>query len=264
MGAVRVLVVGATGRLGRVLRVGWAGRADLSPLWQTRGEPPGPGWVAWDPLGAAAMPACDVVVDVAGVTQGARLDDNARLAAAIATAARGRRVLHAGSIAAYGDTGAAAAEDRPLAPRSPYGAAKAAAEAAVAGRAVVMRIGNVIGADALEAAVQAGPVVMDRFPDGQGPRRSCIGPAAFARVVAALVTTTAALPAVINVALPGAVDLAAILRAADVPFAWREARPGAVALAAMDVGRLAAIVPLEPADPAAIAAEWRAFRGRLA
>jgi nucleoside-diphosphate-sugar epimerase len=205
------------------------------------------------------MPDCDVVVDVAGVTHGDRMDDNARLAGAIAAAARGRRVLHAGSIAAYGDTGAAAAEDRPLAPRAPYGAAKAAAEAAVTGRAVVMRIGNVIGADALEAAVQAGPVVMDRFPDGRGPRRSCIGPCTFARVVAALAAAPE-LPPAVNVAQPGAVDLAAILEAADVPFAWRAASPAAVPLAAMDVGRLAAIVPLAPADPATLAAEWHAFR----
>jgi nucleoside-diphosphate-sugar epimerase len=257
---VRVLVVGATGRLGRVLRAGWAGRGDAVPLWQTRGAVPGPGWVRWDPVGPDPMPDCDAVVDVAGVTRGERLGDNARLAAAIAAAARGRRVLHAGSIAAYGDTGAAAAEDRPLRPRAPYGAAKAAAEAAVAGRAVVMRIGNVIGADALEAAVQAGPVVMDRFPGGHGPRRSCIGPGAFADVVAALARAPL-LPPVVNVAQPGPLDLADILDAAGVAFAWRAAPPAAVPLAAMDVGRLAALVPLPPADPATIAAEWRAFRG---
>lgn len=255
---MRILVIGATGRLGRVLRAGWAGRADIAPFWQTRGAAAGPGWVRWDPLGADPMPDCDIVVDVAGVTRGDRLEDNARLAGAVAAAARGRRVLHAGSIAAYG-LAEDAAEDRPLAPLSPYGRAKAAAEAAVAGRAVVMRIGNVIGADALEAAVGVKPVVMDRFAEGHGPLRSAIGPAAFARVVAAL-AGAASLPPVVNLALPGAVDLADILRAAGVPFTWRAAPPGAVPRATMDLRRLAALVPLPPADPAAIAADWRAFR----
>lgn len=264
---VRLLVVGATGRIGRLLRAAWlaAPPAGLTPLWQTR-HAPEPGWVAWDPLGAAPMPDCEAVLDLAGVTHAARgaLTLNARIAAAVAAAARGRRVLFASTVAVYGETGPAADETRAPAPTTPYGAAKREAELAVAGRATILRIGNAIGADALQAAVDAqGAILFDRFPDGGGPRRSCIGPMTLARTLAALALAPA-LPPVINVASPGAVDLAAILRAAGVPFDWRPAGPESVRHAVMDCTLLTTLVPLPPADPAAIAAEWRPPADRAA
>jgi nucleoside-diphosphate-sugar epimerase len=261
---VQLLVVGATGRIGRLLRAAWAAAPPegIAPLWQTRRAAP-PGWVQWDPLGPAPMPDCDAVLDLAGVTDAAAgaLAVNARLAAAVAAAARGRRILYASSVAVYGPTGPAASEAQPSRPATAYGASKLAAEAAVAGRATVLRIGNAIGADALQAAVAAvaagQPIRFDRFADGGGPRRSCIGPATLARVLAALAVQPD-LPPVLNVASPGAVDLAAILRAAGVPFEWRPAPPGSLRHAVMDCTRLAALVPLPVADPGTIAAEWRA------
>ncbi len=267
---MRLLVVGATGRIGRCLRAAWLASppTGLTPVWQARAAA-GPGWALWDPLSADPIPPCDAVLDLSGVTRGtdAQLAINARLAHAVATAARGRRVLFASTVAVYGDTGPAAAETRRPAPRTPYGVAKLAAERALAGRAAVLRIGNAIGADALQAAVEAAtagqPIRFDRFPDGSGPRRSCIGPATLARVVAALALAPA-LPPVLNVASPGAVDLAAILAAAGVPYVWRPAPPWAVAHAVMDCRLLASLVPLDPADPAAIAAEWRAAPGLAA
>ncbi|MFN3641540.1 MAG: NAD-dependent epimerase/dehydratase family protein [Gemmobacter sp.] len=262
---MRLLVVGATGRVGRCLRAAWLAvpPAGITPVWQTRRAASAAGWVSWDPLSGAPMPACDGVLDLAGITpgSGADLGMNARLAAAVTDAAGGRRVLFASSVAVYGETGPAADERRPPRPTSPYGAAKLEAEAAVEGRAVILRIGNAIGADALQGAVAAlaagaRQIVFDRFADGGGPRRSCIGPQTLARVLAALALAPH-LPPVLNVASPGAVDLAAILRAAGVPFVWRPAHPGAVQHAVMDCTLLATLVPLPPADAACIAAEWR-------
>lgn len=283
-GAVRLLVLGATGRLGRMLRMAWAAAppAGLEPLWQTRrAPPPGGGWLCWDML-AAPPPGglrADAVLCLAGVTRGALpadLAQNAGLARAALAAARAagaRHLLLASSAAVYGPGAADAAESCPPAPVSAYGRAKLAAERAAAAAAdrpgrgpgpalTCLRIGNVAGADALLGGAAPGrAVVLDRFPGGAGPLRSYIGPGGLARVLAALAWRAgqgAALPRVLNLAAPGAVAMADLLAEAGLAWRWRPAPPGAVARAVLDVSRLAALVAPPAGGAAAIVADWRA------
>lgn len=280
-----MLVLGAGGRLGGMLRRHWgtgAGAglvgADLAPLWQMRGAVEGPEVVRFDPLGRwPALGRVDVVICLAGVIAGdaAALRVNTDLAlAAVRQGARcgAARVFLASTAAVYGRGGTGLAEDDPVVPVSRYGQAKRAMELAglaagdEAGVPVtVLRIGNVAGADALlgglgQGRVGRGPVVLDRFADGQGPRRSYIGPGGFAAAMAGLARAAGAgceVPACLNLALPGAVAMADLLQAAGVAFDWRAAPAGALPLVELDVGRLLRLVPLERARAGAIVAEWR-------
>lgn len=244
-----VWVTGAGGRIGRILRRCWAG-APLHPVWASR-DP------ALDTTAGAPLP--DVVLALAGVTAGDDMAANVRLAAEAMAFGRtsGARVLVVSSAAVYGRAEGRLAEDRPLAPVSSYGRAKAEMEEIARGRATILRIGNVAGADALLAGIVAGrPVDLDTFADGATPRRSYIGPATLARVLAGLCLAER-LPQVLNVAQPGPVEMAALARAAGAEIRPRPAPPDAIARVELDVTRLAAILPLGPADPARLVAEWR-------
>lgn len=129
----------------------------------------------------------------------------------------------------------------------------------------VLRLGNVVGADALSAAILgARPVLLDRCAGGAGPVRSVIGPVTLGQVLLALAVRAvsgAGLPAVLNVAQPGPVAMAALCAAAGRGFGWRPAGPATLPLAALETGALQALVPLPAADPAALVAEWRAAGG---
>ena len=266
----RVLVLGASGRLGRLLRAGWRGRGDVAPVWQYRGDAPAGGLV-WDPLAGTVPDAgpVDAVLGLAGVVAGdapalARNTDLARAAHDAGAALGARHVFLTSTAAVYG-TGGPHPESAPPAPRTDYARAKHAMEAAArafpaAPGCTVLRIGNVVGADMLAGAVARGTVTLDRFADGRGPRRSYIGPGAFADVLAGLVRRAAAggrLPGRLNLAAPGAVAMEALLAAAGQGWHWRPAPETALAALTLDVRRLAGLVPLAPADPAAMVAEWR-------
>jgi hypothetical protein len=134
----------------------------------------------------------------------------------------------------------------------------------------LLRIGNLAGADMLAGSAAGGAVTLDRFASGSGPVRSYVGPATLARVLAALAARAGAglpavlppvLPPVLNVAEPGGIAMADLLRAAGIGFGWRPAPAGAIERVVLDVARLAALVPLPPADPARLVAEWRQATG---
>lgn len=279
----RVLVLGAGGRLGRLLAAAWGdGRAaGLAPVWQSRRDLPGAARL--DPLaepdGLTRLAAgTDALLVLAGTLpgRGGPLALNTELAlAALAAAPPGAQVFLASSAAVYGPGGARDFHEAdPPAPAAPYGAAKAAMEAAAAQwcrqagprapRLTALRIGNVAGADALLGQGGAGPVTLDRFADGTGSVRSYIGPATLAAVLAGLARRAAAgraLPAVLNIAAPGAVAMADLARAAGRDLLWRAAPEGAIARVVLDTGRLAGLVAPEPGsgDPARMVAEWRAL-----
>lgn len=241
-----VWVTGAGGRIGRALRRAWAGEA-LHAVWQSR-DP------AIDTTAGAPRP--DVVIALAGVISGPDLGANLRLAES-ALALGAPRTLVASSAAVYGRAGGYLTEATPLTPAAPYGRAKAEMEAAVRGRATILRIGNVAGADALLGGIRAGqPVHLDQFADGRTPERSYIGPGVLARVLAALARADA-LPEVLNVAQPGVVEMAALARAAGAEVVFRPAPPEAIARVELDVTRLSALVPLPPAEAGALVADWR-------
>ncbi len=281
MPAARPLLLGATGKVGRALRrvaaAGlWPGPV---PLWQHR---PGQGiagddTLAWDILAGRdpRLPSgCRGVIVLAGVTEGdaAALALNTDLAlAAVDLAARHGLgpVLIASSAAVYGRQGGALAETARLAPANTYGAAKAAMEAALAARLAALgpsappvcclRIGNVAGADQLFAAMARGRVPLDRFADGQGPRRSYLGAADFARILAGLLAHDGALPFAVNVAARGGVAMADILDAAGADWGWTPAPATALPDLRLDTTRLAGLLgaPLPEADAADLVAQAR-------
>lgn len=281
MSTPATLVLGATGRIGAILRAAWA---PGDALWQARpgAAPRGASgaadpWVIADPLADAdalerAGQGADTVLCLAGVTNaaaaaGADIADNIRLGTAAVRlgAALGARVLLASSAAVYGSEQGLLREDRALAPLSDYGRAKAEMEAEGArlgqdlGVAVTaLRIGNIAGLDAILGGWRPG-FALDRFADGRTPRRSYIGVATLARVLERLVRTPG-LPPVLNVAAPGTVGMGALLDAAGLAWTPRPATQGAIPEVALDVAPLAAFHPFAPEDslPAAMVAEWRA------
>lgn len=284
--APAILVLGAAGRIGGVLRRDWptllpAG-ADLR--WQARRHPAdyaaGEAWHILAPLEdpaslVRAAEGVDTILCLAGVTpgHGGDLDDNVRLAEAAIKAAqastrgsdRKTRVLLASSAAVYGNQPGVLSEEAPLHPATPYGAAKAAMETralrlgAEAGVAVTaLRIGNIAGLDAILGGWRPG-FQLDRFADSTTPRRSYIGGQMLAQVLAALVQRPG-LPEVLNLAQPGPVAMGDLLRAAGLDFSLRPAPDSAIPEVALEVTRLAGLlppdVPLPPADPAQLVAEW--------
>ena len=288
--APAILVLGAAGRIGGLLRRDWptllpAG-SDLR--WQARRRPDdcaaGEAWHIFAPLEdpatlVRAAEGVDTILCLAGVTpgHGGDLDDNARLAEASIRAAqasarvsdRKTRVLLASSAAVYGNQPGVLSEGAPLHPANPYGAAKAEMEAqalrlgAEAGVAVTaLRIGNIAGLDAILGGWRPG-FQLDRFADGTTPRRSYIGGQMLAQVLAALVQHPD-LPNVLNLAQPGPVAMGDLLRAARLDFSLRPAPDSAIPEVALEVTRLAGLlppgVPLPPADPAQLVVEWAALR----
>ncbi|SFD66804.1 NAD-dependent epimerase/dehydratase family protein [Roseivivax sediminis] len=265
-----ILLLGATGKVGRLLRAAWPGavgaRARLEPVGRS-----GADLHLWAP-GAPTdrLPRPDAIAALWGVTPGPGrdLDENLRLALAaqaLGDALGARMVLHASSAAVYRPGPVPLREDPAPDPQTAYGAAKAAMEAALAEargpRAVALRIGNVAGADSLFAALSDDtPLTLDRFADGAGPARSYIAPSDLARVLAALaMAEPGTLPPALNVAAPEATGMDDIARAAGRPITWRPAPPGAAARVALETGRLARICRLGPAaaEPDHLVADWR-------
>lgn len=260
-------MTGGTGRLGRLLHAAWAGQGGLA--WPGRPGADG-GWPGFQaPPGA-------VILHLAGVTRpgdtpfAANLDLARHLVAA-ASRIGAARVLFASTVAVYRPGPEPMDEATPPDPQSDYGRSKLAAEEILARglaplgiRLTVLRIANVAGADALLGGASARPgqtVVLDPVP-GQpaGPERSYVGPLTLARVLAAL-AARADLPPVLNLAQPGALGMADLVAAAGLPWSWGPARSGTVPRVVVDVARLAALVPLDPATPDGLVAELAALRG---
>ena len=280
------LFIGASGRIGRMLMAHW------------RQEPPkGMRIVAqsrhsqetdvlvWSPLGGAnALLAwidhhgpVDGMFVFSGVTPAplAKLSDNATLAEACLSAAHVANiptVLLATSSAVYGaGNGTAMRETAPLQPANDYGRAKVAAEAVCAGwRAngtdvTCLRIGNVIGADALllnaENASVASPLRLDVFADGHGPRRSYIGPATLARVLAKLASSEQ-LPESLNIAAPMPVTMQSLISEVKVPWVGTAAPATAHQNITLDCSLLANFFSFVPSasDPKTMIAEWQGLK----
>lgn len=292
----RALVLGANGRLGRLLARAWASGAEppggprLRVIRQMRQRPSGPRSFAgegpgadapllFDPLAepgalAAAVAGADVVLSLAGPTHpDADHTAHAALARAVLAArdagARAVPVLLMSSAAIYGRAGGSLDERAPGAPETAYGRGKLAMErvaAAAGGPVHVLRLGNVAGADALLGGARPGrPVVLDRFADGTTPLRAYVGPASLARILAALLARASedgGLPAVLNVAT-GQVEMRALLEAAGLPWTPRPAPADAIAEVRLATARLDALVPSPPEarTAAGMVAEWRRLAG---
>lgn len=278
------LVCGANGRIGRMLQLAWAGRPGV--LWQARDGRPGQ-WLRWDilsePWPGARLPG-GVLFGLAGVVRGdpEALAQNTTLALAMCEAALhagARHVFLASSGAVYGagrPDGLPVAEDATLTPLVPYGRAKAAMETAVldwqarqgpgAPGLTLLRIGNVLGADALFGAATAGrPVVLDPAPGSDaGPRRAYIGPGRLAAVLAGLADLARGgkpLPAVLNISAPGQVRMGDLLDAAGFRWQFGPDNPQVLAGLPIDTERLEALLPgvAGSGRAADLVADWRDF-----
>jgi nucleoside-diphosphate-sugar epimerase len=183
------------------------------------------------PALASAAAASDAILLLAGVTNedsNRPLSTNTDLAKAVLAQSGGRPVFCCSTAAVYGRAEGRLREDRPLQPITPYGVSKRDMEDAVRPHpnAVILRIGNVAGADAL-LGVERDHYQLTQFADGSTPLRSFIGPGLLARTLARLAHLKwkgHAVPQVLNVAGPVPVSMGALLQAAGK--SWTATPPG--------------------------------------
>ncbi len=273
---MRVLVLGATGRLGQMTKWAWKGRLNVQSIWHMRKNVPPPEWVSFDILTdkAALAEACanaDAVLNLTGIVP-ARPEDlhlNRQLAEAVQQQIGARPHFLASSASVYGRAGGLCREEDSVHPVAPYGQAKLDMERAVLAmpqnRVTCLRIGNVAGADQiLGGAAQGRAMVLDQFDDGTTPKRSYIGPMTLGRVLGDLLQAAgqgADLPGVINIAAPGAVEMGALLDAGGWDWTARPAPPTAIGEVTLDITRLSRFTRLDPVSGTApaLVAEWRAY-----
>ena len=279
------LVLGAGGRVGRLLRGLWAPATGGAPvLFHARDPGPGidiAGALTPDLAGQVADPVATVLV-LAGAVAGdeARLAGNTRAARQALDLARrlgAGRVLLCSSGAVYGPgSGTPLTTGDAAAATAPYPLAKRAMELAAADwcaaepdlpAVLCLRLANVAGADALADAVRSAsldaPLRLDRLPGGGSPRRSYLSPATLARLAAAAPVPAARFETV-NLAEPGpplpmSELLDALARAGHpVPWGWRPAPASVLACHALDPGPLADRHPGIFAAPGAdaLVADW--------
>ncbi len=269
-----VLLLGASGRLGTMLRAFWPEPEKLICHSRTAS----PGFVAFDLLterdeAVEVMRGIGAVICLSGVTNdraaagGGLLEDNVDLACAAAQAAAlaGQvQVFVASSAAVYGAAQGPHTEDAVCAPVSDYGNAKLRMEdkvhAAHPGQPVTaLRIGNVAGADAILGGWRKG-MQIDALEDGTTPRRSYIGPLTLARVLHGLCGMRN-LPSTLNIAAPGTVEMGALLDAAGLPWVPRPAAVGVIPQVELATDRLEQLVSFAPENSTAegLVSEWRRF-----
>ena len=272
---MRVLVLGATGRLGQMLQWGWRHETRLDPAWHGRNGGKYQNFNRFDILshpGALqdSVAGCDVVLCLAGVTpaSGADMALNRELALAVRAAAGEKPLLVASSAAVYGRADGLCREGNPACPMSPYGIAKLEMEQALTaagGPVTCLRIGNVAGADQILGRLPTDEsITLDRFSDGRTPCRSYVGPATLARMLADLCLVAGSgrtLPPLLNVACPGGVEMGALLDA--VPHRWsaRIAPDTAIPEVVLDTVTLGRFIALDERAGHAdrLVAEWREF-----
>ena len=257
------LMVGASGMVGRMVRSAWADDPDIAmrlvPQLRSGDRAPGDKALFWAPLDGPepfekyvrydGTPAAMIML--AGIIPGPEADfsTNVGLAVACLEAAKAagcERVLIASSAAVYDPrSDMPMTEDASCAPSSLYGASKLAMEQACMpyrdqGMDVCcLRIGNVVGADALMRNARAGGALsIDRFADGHGPSRPYIGSESLARILSALASWHEPLPGLLNVAAPAAGDMADLAEAAGLQWEWRDAPENAVQNISLDTTRL--------------------------
>ena len=277
--AVPLVITGAGGRLGRLLRCLWPGALDarLEPVWYAR-KSLIPGVFGWD-MGREPtpdLPQGAIILHLAGSV--ATLAEYRASTLAIGAAARdsgARHLFVASSGAVYRPQEKENTEETPPDPANAYGEAKLAAEQAareqvareqVAAGLTLLRIGNIAGADALLGGNEPGRrVVLDPVAGQNGPERSYIGPTVLAAVfsrLAALVVEGTALPVLLNVAQPGRIAMGDLLDAAGRD--WGFGPPNAAVLPRLTLAsdRLAALVPLPAASAADLVADLASLSGR--
>ena len=271
-----VLLLGATGRLGGMLRRHWPEPQAL----RSQSREPRPGFYDFklpnaeeSPSDAALAAArgARAIISLAGVTPararagGVALEDNATLALAalkLAEAAGVPQLLVASSAAVYGAEDGPLREELSCVPLSDYGRQKLAMEKVVhkaqsETAVTALRIGNVAGADAILGGWRPG-MQIDRFPDGRTPSRSYIGPVTLARVLHALCRADK-LPPILNIAAPGEVEMGALLDAAGLAWQPKHAPAAAIPEVRLNTNALERHVDFTPETqtPVGLVHEWQ-------
>jgi nucleoside-diphosphate-sugar epimerase len=263
-------MLGATGKLGSMLRAIWREDPD-APLVYPISRRDVSGMFQWQPDQTIPdLPNVDSVLSLWAIRHGSRdeMAENAALGLAavrLAEALGASQVLHFSSSAVYGQATGPLRESSPTHPVNHYGTAKLAMERAVLAyptevRSVLMRIGNVAGAESLFGSLRSNAdIVVDRFPDGQGPRRTYIAPHDLARIVMALMARND-LSGPINVAAPVPTDMYDIAKAYREDVHWSAAPEGALQDVVLDTTMLSEVLRLNPvtAQPKHLIASARA------
>lgn len=269
------VLLGANGRLGRVIRAFWSGGGLVSVARKAR-----PGARQVDLLADAeglrdALVGHRAVICMAGVTDaavrvGAVMSDNSDLALATIEAAHvagAGRVFLASSAAVYGRQSGELAEDAVLQPLTDYGRAKCDMEQAglalgerLGQPVTVLRIGNVAGVDAILGGWHAG-MRIDQLPGGGTPARSYIGLRSLTQVIEDLAKRQDA-PSIVNIAQPGLIEMGALLDAAKLAWAPQPAPEGVIPEVSLSTRLLSRYVGLQIATPADLVAQWRMFEGK--
>lgn len=254
-----LIVIGAGGRIGRLLQLVWRREA----VWLGRAE--------WDILTrpALALPQGAVILDLAGVIRG-DVGLNSQLADAVGRMARATKaqVIHLSSASVYPGGPADMTEATTPAPPSPYGESKLVAEAVLRGYlpdALILRVGNIAGADAVLGPRGPGEIVLDPVPNGGGgPVRSYIGPLVLARALADLCDHALRgdpLPPLMNLSQPGPVAMACLMDAAGLEWRFGPLRDGVLARVALSTALQSTYLTLPEATAPGLVDELRAVKG---
>lgn len=264
----RWLFVGGTGRVGQMLRCAWQHVAPRhSIIWQRRvAVPHAPEDWVWDPAdgpddlvrNCRERPPLRGMLVFAGVTPSATANysENVDILESCIDTARHlgvSRLIVASSSAVYGaSTAGPIPESAPLQPVNDYGRSKVMVEEACARhrsdglQISCLRIGNVLGADALmvnaRRASQANPLCVDIFPDGFGVRRTYIGPATLARVLDMLMAAPS-LPECVNVGLRLPVLMDQLAERSGVPWLPKQIADDRLQNITLDCGLLSSLTP---------------------
>lgn len=278
----RFALIGATGRVGKLVTRVWrtsSERWSEIPI-QTRNltNPASALHIPWDVRHGAeplrrwmqAYGKLDCLIILAGTTPstGENMSENLLVAQQYMDAAIElgiERVLIASSSAVYG-VGSALSEESKCNPSNFYGISKLKMEhyletlSPLVSDVCCMRIGNVVGADALLWQVVLGkPIILDVFRNGHGPLRSYIGPTDLAHVFVHLATTEKKLPFKLNIAAPSPVYMDDLARAADLDWVARSAPDVAVQNLTLNCTKLAKFVklPINASDPELMVKDWK-------
>lgn len=244
-----VILLGATGKLGRMVCAVWRPKDfAVVPVTRIAGNE---GVLHWQP--GMPFPEIGTVVAVValwGVTPGAdrQLGDNRVLADAAMRLGEElgvSAVVHCSSAAVYGPSAAPVGEETEPDPQSAYGRSKLQMEQDIAARAthdgprqIILRIGNVAGADGLFASLSRGDdLTLDQFPNGEYPQRSYIAAGDLAKVIEGLIASPVA-KGVFNVAAPGPTKMADIISAAGRSFVPQPAPAGALPMMWLDTAKV--------------------------
>lgn len=265
----RVLLLGANGKLGQMVRYFWPKGSDLVTVARRA-----PADVVWS-IGQSMQdfPSADVVLALWGQTkvEEHNLQENADLAAVaqdIGQQVGARMVVHASTAAVYRPTKTPSKEGDPIDPQNLYGQSKAMMEDVLATpqgpKPIIFRIGNVIGADGLFNAIQTGnTLTLDAFEDGKGPQRSYLTPDFLTHVLWCVSQMMPEdLPTILNLSQRPDLWMKDILHALDHPYTMQPAPKGANQFACLDPSLLYSVLDLsQDTKPMQdLLAPWQEFK----